>query len=405
MTDYDVLLLGNGFDLYHKFPTRYLDFLIVCHFLKEKYDDSMDTVGKVLHEVCKEKHKKICESYIAHKNVYDKTTLDKEATTTLIEKAKKNIWFSYLYSCYNKDVGWIDFENEIEKVVSVFRYIKNIHGKRYSRMSFGDNEFAYFCLGKFNFFHEEKSDGMGGRYSEVKSEFLLEDPPKSRITKVDFDKIINSLFDQLRELADMLRIYLSLFIDNVTEVLSKEKISLADFSANHVISFNYTNTPELLYDQKNNIAHIHGNTKKNIVLGINSDMYDEIRSNQYDEFSKIDVSFLKFKKYYQRILLGSDLKYLEIKNTIINNRNRFHKKMKLIVFGHSLDETDKDMIMDLFELADEIAICSPDNDAISLHIRNLVKIFGKKEFERIRYEKKLVFFKKAEVAWKSVEKN
>ena len=30
------MLLGNGYDLHHKFPTRYIDFLQTVHFLMEQ---------------------------------------------------------------------------------------------------------------------------------------------------------------------------------------------------------------------------------------------------------------------------------------------------------------------------------------------------------------------------------
>ena len=43
----NVFLLGNGFDLHHKFPTGYLNFLNTLSFLVENYDDSINTVGQV----------------------------------------------------------------------------------------------------------------------------------------------------------------------------------------------------------------------------------------------------------------------------------------------------------------------------------------------------------------------
>ena len=43
-----VLLLGNGFDLFHHFPTRYIDFLSVVNFLIENYNSNFKNVGQVL---------------------------------------------------------------------------------------------------------------------------------------------------------------------------------------------------------------------------------------------------------------------------------------------------------------------------------------------------------------------
>ncbi len=42
----DVLIIGNGFDLYHKLPTRYIDFL----FLVKNQSDFFDDYNRSLRE-------------------------------------------------------------------------------------------------------------------------------------------------------------------------------------------------------------------------------------------------------------------------------------------------------------------------------------------------------------------
>lgn len=42
-----VLLLGNGFDLNHKFPTSYINFLNTVTFLRETDREKLSTVGHV----------------------------------------------------------------------------------------------------------------------------------------------------------------------------------------------------------------------------------------------------------------------------------------------------------------------------------------------------------------------
>ena len=43
----NVLLLGNGFDIYHKLPTKYSNFLNTVDFLCHYYDDTKEYVGNV----------------------------------------------------------------------------------------------------------------------------------------------------------------------------------------------------------------------------------------------------------------------------------------------------------------------------------------------------------------------
>ena len=52
--------------------------------------------------------------------------------------------------------------------------------------------------------------------------------------------------------------------------------------------------------------------------------------------------------------------------------------------GHSLDVTDKDIIKELFEQADEITIFYHNIEAKRKYAENLVKIFGKIKFEKLQ---------------------
>ena len=109
-----LLLLGNGFDLYHKFPTKYENFLHTVSFLIDNYTNSINTIGEVFgDERLSSKDALISESYELYKESYDAQELDKDIVTDLIDKSKENLWFSYFIKAFNEDLGWIDFEKEI----------------------------------------------------------------------------------------------------------------------------------------------------------------------------------------------------------------------------------------------------------------------------------------------------
>lgn len=63
----------------------------------------------------------------------------------------------------------------------------------------------------------------------------------------------------------------------------------------------------------------------------------------------------------------------------------------LLVFGHSLDSTDKDVIIDLFMYSKQITIYCYNEKAMSDNIRNLVNIYGRDGFDTLRSEKEMTF--------------
>ena len=386
----DILLLGNGFDLYHKLPTKYINFLNTVKFLQENFNETdMQTIGKVFNdERLYGIDSGIKECYEKYYTTYSNFPLNIEATKKLIELADKNVWFKYLSQLINKDITWIDFEKEIEKVVRAFEhYFENEYIEKLNFSDLFAHEVNIMHI--FNFFYYIVEEDFVGDTKmhrwELNEQFMVQNPlnKKSYLSK---DKVISFLYNQLIELAEMLKLYLRNFVDVVVEKLKSinmidEYIDLSQ--VRDVVTLNYTHTFESIYckEIKRNIYHIHGDVDFNIVLGINS--------NENDNLETVNTDFLRFKKYYQRVFYKTDIEYLmALKyNDIFDSRNTNN----LVVFGHSLDSTDKDIIMDLFMYSKKITIYCYNEKAMSDNIINLVNIYGREGFDILRSEKEMTF--------------
>lgn len=94
-------------------------------------------------------------------------------------------------------------------------------------------------------------------------------------------------------------------------------------------------------------------------------------------------------KYYvvQRTLYETDHDYLRWLSDIKNTKQSY----RLIIIGHSLDVTDKDIIYDLFDNANEIIVLYHNSEAKASYISNLVRLFGREAFETLKRDKSLTF--------------
>lgn len=379
----NVLLLGNGFDLYHNLPTKYINFINTVSFLSNNTLFNIKTIGDVfgdmrLHQLDKD----ILKSYDIYKDAYHSIQLDGQ-TINKLSSLTQNMWFSYFLQSFNKNVGWIDFEEEIATVVHSFQELFIDDNPEILSRERLTTEKARYIVRIFNFYIEDATKGyLYLSYNfDVKNEFKVEYPLGSRNFIINKEKIVDILLKELLELAEGLKLYLSCFVENILDVIHKEKQCEWHESFNYVssaITFNYTNTYEKLYE-KEKAFHIHGDVNDKIVLGINPDIDDRIGTT--------DISFLSFKKYFQRVVYKTDVSYLEF----IKDAKEMYADITLFVIGHSLDVTDKDIIEELFEVSNRIIILNYDELDERKHISNLVKIFGKEVFDRMRYEKNLTF--------------
>ena len=388
-----LLLIGNGFDLYHKFPTKYENFLHVVNFLIDNYTDSINTVGEVLGDGrLSSIDKLISESYALYNVGYDAQELDKDIVIDLIDKAKNNLWFSYLSKAFNKDLGWIDFEKEIQTVLNVFKCFFEKETKFFQLDTKEWTAEQKFILKHFNFFYNKTEHqtivlGNIGHGEKVSNTYLIEKPFGSGNYIVDKEKIIGKLNEELVILSEILKLYLTYFVDKsieqIREKCSISKIKWLNKEIDCVFTLNYTKTYEKLY-KFDRICHIHGDIDSDIVLGVNA--------NKEDELNDLNTDFLRFKKYYQRVFYKTDYNY---ENIILEQAifDDDEKNLQLAVIGHSLDITDKDIIEELFDMSRKISIYYYKENDITKYIKNLLAIYGKTKFDELRITKDLNFIK------------
>lgn len=400
----EILLIGNGFDLAHKLPTQYKDFLEFCEKARRIYTFSADAkVGAFENKYLKdwEYNQDIKDSlkaaYQSRKNnrVYneDKVTYNDNFTTDnsvldeMFSLIKCNAWLKYFLNCPSY-VGenWIDFESEISNVIQSLdeaRVITNIGG---DINTLSDNK-QKVLMGMIKQSKGSTSDIFGG------------------VQKIDI--FTSKLYLDLKKLIRALELYLTEFVGKIeNEIIIPE---IENLKIDHVLSFNYTDTYEKIYGAGKGIEYnfIHGeadtsNTinSNNMVLGIDEYLPEERRDKE--------TYFISFKKYYQRILKETGCDYFDWLDTIEEDLEVAYEKSlhfkgsigmsprkarpsdfahnsNLYIFGHSLDITDGDILRS-FICNDNINTkifyyreTEDDKRTLEKLIANLVKVIGQDE--------------------------
>lgn len=377
-------MIGNGFDLYHGLPTKYKNFLHTMEYIINNKDKNLDKfpIGIIFYSISLKKTDTFIEkSYKKYKDIYNNINFEKQDYNKII-RSSNNMWLKYFINSFNKDLGWIDFEKEIAFVINNFESFLVDASVSYNNAK---------VLKNFDYFFELinvrpmyfSSDNI-----RIFDKYIDNSPYNSNDYKPDREKISDELFNSLKELMLLLKLYLKYFVEKPLKLANKKEIvnkNIAFEKANYVVNFNYTDTYEELYQyDKNNIFHIHGISSNKIVLGINPDNNDELF-----DYQGANTTFIKFKKYYQRIVNKTDNKY---RSFICNLKEKnYDGYLNVIVCGHSLDRTDEDVIKELFSMADKLIITYHDESAIGQYITNLISIYGKKEFDILRNRTSLDF--------------
>ncbi len=298
-----ILLLGNGFDLAHGLSTSYGAFLSFVKIMTRysSYFSSGQCSPKNLLPFDFEK----CSSQV---NFLNETNMKK-----IYNDAKKygwresietdNLWIRHFVNKWEQQaIGekWIDFEAEISKVVQDFemwiaykikyRYIEpdstNMDKQRVDTLI--NNIYNPFLFKKNVKSYELRAYEKKG----IATISLIE----------NFNNVLKVMESDLDELIFHLEIYLQLAMEQIDQTKLLPFISSMQFDK--IISFNYTNTYERVYDLKKekDYHYVHGQIEKmrpknenNMVLGVEEYLEDDERNilllfglkNIFNEFIKI----------------------------------------------------------------------------------------------------------------------
>lgn len=332
----NLLIIGNGFDLAHKFRTSYTDFLNYCNV-------KADITGKI---------------YI-NNNLYN---------------IKNNAFFKYLNNIKNKRGYWIDVETAISDIV---KYIENIN-----KTFIEDKSYSF----------KELTNLLGKNYLQFTQVFSPQIRIKGTIYKY---KITTKKFNNsLRKLENDLDLFTKALEDYLIIIeeddIYFEKNTLKDIKniqekITHVLSFNYTDTFRILYTKNisdNYIDFIHGQLRKhNLVLGISETL--PIKEEN------IELSCMYFKKYFQRIFKKTGAKYADW----LDNKNGTNFDT-VYIYGHSLDITDKEILSRIINDINhikKIVIFYYNEVHYRQEISNLVKILDKNIFLKYVAEHRIEF--------------
>lgn len=388
-----VLIIGNGFDLAHGLPTKYINFLEFCVRVDLLWLIGIDESNKPysIEEfrqgwIDKWDMEDSIKDYIV--NAFQNRKLDgasspqnvKIEDDTLIELYNlihHNVWFRYFNNIYNnkciKGENWIDFESEIRYVIQM--------------VDETTDDLSSNLIETFQALQEKK---------DVKLNFFITCFAR-RIKKksvkecnINVRKFREIAYDDLEKIIRALEIYLDKFVDEIQ--VDKRVSEIINLKPDYVINFNYTNTYERLYDNAP-VFHIHGNCdvnrpieKNNMVLGI--DEYWDKDARDYH------TNFTIFKKFAQRIQKRTGIenhRYIkEIDKIYVNNKERWTGNVDInvthpdgvsyvYIFGHSLDVTDKDILSGLIGRdSTSVTVYCYDKGTEGELIANTIKLISEK---------------------------
>ncbi len=352
----NILIIGNGFDLAHGLPTKYSD------FINQVQDNS-------------EFHQFLVNNAKHKAKIYN--------------KVKNSKVFRYMKSQCNQNNGWVDFENELKAIVDG---ICNFPGQLDKTICEKNKAIiSKYVMKQGNITH---LDLFTYRVLRSHNGFTTE------WTVGEFLELEKTIQDEISDFISLFKEYIKWI--SITKILEVKKIKLfSEMEVDYFLSFNYTSTYLKLYNTKNNISDssicfIHGKIDENIdsdiVMGIDSEFYDEFRHDKYVEFFK----------FYQRYKYNTDINYLnwiEDYNKLVGAEDQepglFKTECTISIYGHSLDRTDKDILFPFFTLkyAKIIIYYLDDRNKLDLE-KNLLKILGQKKFyEYLRVSSKINFKK------------
>lgn len=363
-----VLIIGNGFDIYHGLPTRYNDFL----FLAEHWNDFYEAYSTSTATGDKEEQisvrldcgKLSAESFGDYAE--QRCVFDDEHIQYLNDHITSNAWIKYFLDVRFSGKGWVDFEAEIKDVLEAIDLFFDVLPRvAETKQPVINSSFLNSDIKrKVRAFLSLASDKFNGGLWGVLSRSDVE-APKLLAHRL---YLIDKLKEEMAVLNECLRLYLLDFVEAIkSDVYSEQVKELGDV---YLLNFNYTYTYKKIYGNLRQSHHpIHGDCLNGgMVLGIPDDSFRD------------KLEYIYFVKYFQRIQKRAGSFYKEwIRQPDPRTQTLSDTPVEAYIVGHSLADTDKGVLDDFFRnrWVSRITIFYHNQQAYEDMVINLVSMYGK----------------------------
>ena len=365
-----ILIIGNGFDLYHGLPTRYTDFLFFADnwkIFKDEYDKHCKKGEALRGEAIKvrlSERKTLTEESLLDFSIHTDLYCE-DHISFLDEHLQNNAWLNFFRENRIPGRNWIDFEAEIERALNQVElfYSEILPSSKNKIPTLNMPVFMKNVISTFSIKAKEAEIG----YQTLTNTMF-------RPNDWDFDSLnrnktllLESMKKELDDLNKCLNYYMLDFVSALDICVYSEQIK--DLGDIYLLNFNYTYTFAAIYGKRALIEHhpIHGEAKEeDLVLGIP----DEAFPNSLD--------YIYFQKYFQRIQKKTGNYYKEWP-VRPDHPTLEDSQAKVYIMGHSLDKVDKGVLKDFFEEQNVklIKIFYHSQLDYENKVINLVDMFGK----------------------------
>ena len=343
-----ILVVGNGFDVAHKLPTKYSHFLQFADFMKEFTGANFEDLQRRVKDI----------SFLNTTNV---TQVYNEAIELGWETLfiKENLWAVYFKDKSEIGENWVDFEEEISNSVQAFEF-------------WLQSEKKYKWIDRKSVAYSQEARDIDREFKNtlkklVSPKLSLENY-KADITKweIALDKLISHL-----------EIYLAIVENHLDD--TKKLSFISEKNIEKVISFNYTDIYTRIYKPNPSceVQYIHGKIRSGKERELReNDMVVGIEEYLSETEKSENLNFIYFKKYFQRIYKKTGTAY---KTWVKAKTFGFEGDSRdVYIVGHSLALTDKDIIKELIENAEKTIIYYFNNDTHRKQISNLIATITQK---------------------------
>lgn len=397
----NMLIIGNGFDLAHKRPTAYSDFLLFLELMLEirGCKVSRADVKKYLDDehgdLCPRVKEYLLSSFDTRLITESGCIKNRNAVIQeLYDCLHKNVWYEYFQLIHKKNEirgrNWIDFEQEIRYIIEFFDCgIDNIYEQWLESLNIHQSvpdKIVWFSK-KLDFYEYNQINNRDNSYKN---------------TCYDF---IEKSYHDLEKLIRCLEIYLIYCVEKMQ--IAYYSPDIKELKVNSILSFNYTTIPKYVYPSLSGTHQhqIHGFAKANRIL-VNNNMVLGVNEYWQGSEKNFRTNFNCYKKFVQRIVKEVGINYKNALDRMIHEYNmakesceRRHQKPpncnNVYIFGHSLDVTDGDILREVIRTSGVVTtVFYRHKQQQSDQIANLSKVLGQDELlERVFSTSPTIIFK------------